>query len=72
MFKALTATAAVIVCCLGNEYPAKADYYQQLQLDRQQREMEWRIDRMERNQRFQQRMEQHRRMQQQRYSGGNY
>ena len=24
MFKALLATAAVTVCCLGNEYPAKA------------------------------------------------
>ena len=24
MFKALLATAAVVVCCLGNDYPAKA------------------------------------------------
>lgn len=34
MFKALTATAAVIICCLGNQYPAKAcpgcSYEQQL------------------------------------------
>ena len=27
MFKTLLATAAITVCCLGNEYPAKADLY---------------------------------------------
>ena len=27
MFKALLAAAAVTVCCLGNEYPANADLY---------------------------------------------
>ena len=32
MFKALAALAAVTVCCLGNEYPAKAQLSQQ-QLD---------------------------------------
>ncbi len=26
MFKALTAAAAITVCCLGNEYPASAQY----------------------------------------------
>ena len=25
MLKALAATAAITVCCLGNDYPAKAD-----------------------------------------------
>ena len=64
MFKALTATAAVIICCLGNQYPAKADYYQQMQLQRQQREMEWKLQKLEQEQRRQQR--------QQRYFGGNY
>ncbi|BAQ94477.1 hypothetical protein HOQ57_gp07 [uncultured phage_MedDCM-OCT-S39-C11] len=27
MLKALTAAAAITICCLGNEYPAKADLY---------------------------------------------
>ena len=27
MLKALLATAAITVCCIGNEYPAKADLY---------------------------------------------
>ena len=26
MLKALTAAAAITICCLGNEYPAKACY----------------------------------------------
>ena len=29
MFKALLAIAAITVCCIGNEYPAKADAAQQ-------------------------------------------
>ena len=53
MFKALAALAAVTVCCLGNEYPAKSQalgdgYWQQQQqqqmqqqLDQQRREAEW-------------------------------
>ena len=49
MLKALTAAAAITICCLGNEYPAKAcigcspqgqRIYQQDQLNRLRQEAE--------------------------------
>ena len=51
MFKALIATAAITVCCLGNDYPAKADNYdymgrivdaqvQRIEQQRQQHQLE--------------------------------
>jgi len=54
MLKALTAAAAITVCCLGNDYPAKSQvlddsYWQQQQIEqlrqdqiRMQREQQYR------------------------------
>ena len=44
MFKALAALAAVTVCCLGNDYPAKSQvlnesYWQQQQMEQLQQQL---------------------------------
>ena len=65
MFKTLLATAAITVCCLGNEYPAKAcigcsqdlinssNYQRMLRMQQEmehQRHLQQRMERMQRRQ----------------------
>ena len=59
MFKALAAAAAITVCCLGNDYPAKACYgcsQDQINAENYQQMLHMRQE-MEHQQYLQQRMQ---------------
>jgi len=57
MLKALTAAAAITVCCLGNEYPAKSQVYvgvpygQAWQTERMQQQLNDQRNQLEQQQR---------------------